>query len=118
MQTKLQRIDDLMRNAKDRKQYADGDYARLASELDDQLGNFRDENSVLKDRVRKLKTIHSGLTSQLERGGITNTSANFNKKPRGTSTRGQQPARRPSTSTKRNVDLSISHASGTMGGLS
>jgi hypothetical protein len=32
-----------MRNAKDRK-YSDGDYAKLASELDDQLGAFHDEN--------------------------------------------------------------------------
>jgi hypothetical protein len=43
MQTKLHRIDELMRNAKDRK-YSDGDYAKLASELDDQLGAFHDEN--------------------------------------------------------------------------
>jgi hypothetical protein len=34
MQTKLHRIDELMRNAKDRK-YSDGDYAKLAIELDD-----------------------------------------------------------------------------------
>ena len=52
----------MMRSAKDRK-YADGDYTKLANELDDQLGTFRDENTILKERVRKLKTIHAGLTS-------------------------------------------------------
>ena len=128
MQTKLQRIDDLMRNTKDRK-YADGDYARLASELDDQLGSFKDENTLLKERVRKLKTIHHGLTAQIERGGITAglATGGFPKKqPRGTSSKGP---RRPTTATTKRASVGpannahntsgyISNASATMGGIS
>ena len=125
MQTKLQRIDDLMRNAKDRK-FADGDYVRLANELDEQLGSFKDENTLLKERVRKLKTIHQGLTAQIERGGITAglSTGGFPKK-RGTSSKG---VRRPGTAaTKRpsvgptaahNMSGYISNASATVGGLS
>lgn len=95
-----------MRTTKDRK-YSDQDYVRLARELDDQLGSFRDENSVLKERVRKLKTIHAGLTSQIERGGIVNASstAGFPKKPRGTSSKlSTAGSRRPSTAGKRVVN--------------
>ena len=50
MQTKLHRIDELMRKAKDRK-YTDGDYANLDNELNDRLRAFHDETSMMKDPV-------------------------------------------------------------------
>ncbi len=62
MQTKLHRIDELMRNTKDRKA-GDRDYAILENELDEQFGNLKDENTMMKDRIRKLKIIQSGLTN-------------------------------------------------------
>ncbi len=79
--------------------------------------------------MRKLKTIHHGLTAQIERGGITAglATGGFPKKqPRGTSSKG---ARRPGTAaTKRpsvgptpaahNMSGYISNASATMGGIS
>ncbi len=38
---------------------------KLQRELEEQFGTFKDENTVLKDRVRKLKTIFNGLSSQV-----------------------------------------------------
>ena len=53
--------------------------------------------------MRKLKTIHAGLTTQIERGGIAGATATssggFGKKPRGPSSK--PAARRPSTGGKR-----------------
>jgi hypothetical protein len=84
---------------------------------------------MMKDRVRKLKTIHAGLTAQIERGGIVGGAATggFPKKPRGTSSKAGV-ARRPSTAGKRPTigasssqhDISgfISNASATLGGVS
>jgi myosin heavy subunit len=84
---------------------------------------------MMKDRVRKLKTIHAGLTAQIERGGISGGAATggFPKKPRGTSSKAGV-ARRPSTAGKRPTigasssqhDISgfISNASATLGGVS
>jgi hypothetical protein len=57
MQTKLHRIDELMRNARERK-YSDQDYSRMVNELDDMFGGFKDENARMKERIRKLKIIH------------------------------------------------------------
>ena len=57
MQTKLHRIDELMRNAREHK-YNDQDYSRMVNELDDMFGGFKDENTRMKERIRKLKIIH------------------------------------------------------------
>ena len=65
MQTKLRRIDELLRSE---KTYTDTDYGRLQQELEEQFGDFKDENTVLKDRVRKLKTIFNGLSNQMGPG--------------------------------------------------
>jgi len=84
---------------------------------------------MMKERVRKLKTIHAGLTAQIERGGIIGgaTTGGFPKKPRGTSSKAGV-ARRPSTAGKRPAigasssqhDISgfISNVSATIGGVS
>lgn len=61
MQTKLRRIEELMRSG---KTYSDNDYARLQNELEDQFGDFKDENSVLKERVHKLNIIYKGLSNK------------------------------------------------------
>lgn len=83
----------------------------------------------MKERVRKLKTIHAGLSSQIERGGIASgaTTGGFSKKPRGTSSKAGV-ARRPSTAGKRpNIGASssqhdisgfISNVSATIGAVS
>ena len=44
--------------------YSDKDFGRLQSELEEHFGQFKDENSVLKDKVRKLKTIYKGLSAK------------------------------------------------------
>lgn len=62
MQTKLNRIDELMRAAKD-KDYADLSYARLQNELEDHFRQYEEENKELKDRVRKLDIVYNGLQS-------------------------------------------------------
>lgn len=54
MQTKLRRIEELMRSG---KQYKDGDFSSLQNDLEDQFSSIRDENDTLKERVRKLRTI-------------------------------------------------------------
>jgi len=38
----------------------------LLEELEDQFGSLKDENTLMKERVRKLKFIHNGLTAQQE----------------------------------------------------
>jgi hypothetical protein len=62
MQTKLNRIDELMRAAKD-KDYADQSYGRLQNELEDHFRQYEEENKELKDRVRKLDIVYNGLQS-------------------------------------------------------
>ena len=62
MQTKLRRIDELMRSE---KTYTDGDYTKLQRELEDQFGGFHDENAMLKERIRKLQKIKGTLSSQV-----------------------------------------------------
>ena len=57
MQTKLNRIDGLMRAAKDVK-YSDSNFGKLQNELDEHFGELKDENSQLEDRVRKLRVVY------------------------------------------------------------
>ena len=38
------------------------DFGALHRELEDHLGEIKDENDMLKDRVRKLKTVFNGLS--------------------------------------------------------
>jgi hypothetical protein len=61
MHTKLQRIEELTKSG---KQYADQDYGSLQNELEQQFGEFQDENTILKERVRKLKVIESGMSKK------------------------------------------------------
>lgn len=65
MQTKLQRIDELMIKSRGGPSAQDSDYGRLQKELEEQFGTFNEENMVLKERVRKLKTVFAGLSQQL-----------------------------------------------------
>jgi hypothetical protein len=62
MQTKLQRIDELIIKSRHGGAAADTDNGKLARELEEQFGTFKDENSIMKDRVRKLKTVLQGLS--------------------------------------------------------
>lgn len=64
MQTKLRRIDELLHAQKiHREGAACTDFSKLSRELDEQFGSFKDENTILKDRVRKLKTVFNGLSN-------------------------------------------------------
>ena len=76
--------------------------------------------------MRKLKTIHAGLTAQIERGGIAGAAntGGFTKKPRRPSSK--PAAKRPSTAKRPSIDPKdhhnisgfISSASATAGGFS
>ncbi|CDW85652.1 protein fantom [Stylonychia lemnae] len=61
MQTKLRRIEEL---TKSKNTFSDKDFARIQKELEDQYSEILDENSVLADRIRKLKIIHVGLKNK------------------------------------------------------
>lgn len=60
MTTKMRRIEALMKRERN---FTDEEILQLERELEDKLGELRDENSVLKERVRKLNMIHKGLSS-------------------------------------------------------
>jgi len=70
MQTKLNRIDGLMRAAKEVK-YSDSSYSKLQNELEDHFGELKDENSELEDRVRKLRVVYQALNGDIKKGGTT-----------------------------------------------
>lgn len=61
MQTKLRRIEELM---KTKKTFSDNDFARLQKDLEEQFGDIMDENTVINDRIKKLKIIHKHLTTK------------------------------------------------------
>lgn len=39
------------------REFSDKSYAAFLNDLEDQFNEMKDENDILKDRVRKLKTI-------------------------------------------------------------
>ena len=62
MHTRIRRIDELMKSDKNFSgDITESDYSRLERELEEQFGNFNDENSVLKDRIKKLEIVKKGL---------------------------------------------------------
>ena len=100
MQTKLQRIDELI--GKTRTTGGGGgdssDYGRLARELEEQFGTFKDENTVLKDRVRKLKTVVGGLSQQLQGPPQKTATKAYNPKGSSSAARKSSVSKRPQTS--------------------
>ncbi len=60
MHTKLKRIEEIM---KAKITYSELDYASLQKDLEDQFGELKDENTILRERVRKLKIIHNGISN-------------------------------------------------------
>ena len=56
-------------------------------ELEDQFNEIREENDLLKDRVRKLRTIQKGLSSK----EFNQTKASLSKTRRPASAKGQPP---------------------------
>ena len=56
MVTKLNRIDELMRQAKD-KDYADPQYGSLQNNLQEYFKQYQDENRILNDNVKELKAV-------------------------------------------------------------
>ena len=46
-------------------------------ELEDHLGEIKDENDMLKDRVRKLKTVFNGLSEAHQEKKATKKQASF-----------------------------------------
>ena len=62
MQTKLRRIEELMKVGQN---YSDADFSKLQSEFDSQFTEIKDENTMLKERVRKLHIIQTGLSSKI-----------------------------------------------------
>jgi len=65
MNTKMKRIEALMRKEKN---HTDGDFLLLERELQEQLDEMSGENVTLKERVRKLNMIHTGLKNSKETG--------------------------------------------------
>lgn len=61
MQTKLRRIEELL---KSKRTFSDGDFGILQRELEEQFGEIMDENTVLQDRIKKLQIIHKHLTTK------------------------------------------------------
>ena len=46
------------------RHYSDTDIDAIQRDLEDQFNEIRDENSILKERVRKLRIIHKGLSAK------------------------------------------------------
>lgn len=62
LSTKLKTIEEFSKNLGPSHK----DYGSLQRELDDHLGEIKDENSMLNDRVKKLKIVFNGLSVQKE----------------------------------------------------
>lgn len=69
MKTKLRRVEALIRSRSKVASNQDYDIKDMQRDLESEVDDLKDQNSEIKEKVRKLNVVHRGLTSQMTGGG-------------------------------------------------